>query len=82
VLLAPSAVARVAAGLADEIEERWLLNQPRSVRRSYADVVLGRDDERVREIWMLRQPDVVRESYIREVLERDPEGPGQVPRGS
>jgi hypothetical protein len=68
-------VARLAAGFADDIETRWLLNQARTVRLSCADAVLGCDDERVREIWMLRQPDVVRESYIREVLQGAPESP-------
>ncbi|MDQ3675573.1 MAG: hypothetical protein M3401_02035 [Actinomycetota bacterium] len=70
VLLAPDPVARIAAWYALDPEEAWLLAQSRAVRRSYADTVLGRDDERAREIWMLRQSDDVRESYVRDVLER------------
>ena len=69
VLNAPDVVARQAARLAEEREQRWMLHQPRSVRRSFADEVLGRDQEELREqIWMLRQDDAVRESYVREVL--------------
>jgi hypothetical protein len=68
VLLSPDPIARIAARYAIEREERWLLEQSRSVRRSYAQAVLGRDDEYAQEIWMLRQPDDVRESYVRDVL--------------
>ena len=48
-----------------------MLRQPRAVRQSYAEEVLGvrGDLEVLAEIWMLRQPEKVRESYIREVLE-------------
>jgi hypothetical protein len=69
VLLAPDSIARIAARYAIEPEERWLLEQSRSVRRSYAAVALRSDDEHAREIWMLRQPDDVRESYVHDVLE-------------
>jgi hypothetical protein len=70
VLMAPDVFARQAARLAVEREQRWMLRQPRAVRRSYADEVLGRDDEELRsQIWMLRQSAEVRESYVREVLE-------------
>ncbi|MGI9098773.1 MAG: hypothetical protein ACR2H2_09845 [Solirubrobacteraceae bacterium] len=68
VLLAPDSIARIAARYTIEPEERWLLEQSRRVRRSYADAVLGRDDEYAQEIWMLRQPDDVRESYVHDVL--------------
>jgi hypothetical protein len=70
VLKAPDAVARRAARLAAEREQRWMLRQPRAVRRSFAAEVHGRPDEALREqIWMLRQDEATRESYIREVLE-------------
>lgn len=69
VLLAPDAVARAAARTVDEAEERWMLTQPRAVRRSYVDDVLGSDHPHAEEIWMLRQPDDVRLSYVREVLD-------------
>jgi hypothetical protein len=71
VLLAPDAVARQAARLADDPEVRWILLQPRPVRRSFVAEVLPADDLRsLREqIWMLRQDEATRESFVREVLE-------------
>jgi hypothetical protein len=70
ILTAPAPVARAAAKVAALPEQRWILTQPRDVRRSYADDVLGHPDERLRQqIWMLRQNKAVRESYITEVLE-------------
>ena len=72
VLTAPDAVARAAARLATEREQRWMLCQPRAVRRSFADEVHGRPDEDLRQqVWMLRQPRAVRESYIEQVLLAD-----------
>jgi hypothetical protein len=69
VLCAPDAVAKAAARVARLPEQRWMLKQPRSVRRSFAQEVLGRPDADTRQqVWMLRQPDHVRESYVREVL--------------
>ena len=69
VLTAPGAVARAAARVATLPEQRWILCQPRGVRQSYADHVLGRPDEALQQqIWMLRQKQEVRESYIAEVL--------------
>ena len=68
-LLAPAAVARVAALGARRPEERWLLHQPRPVRASYVHQVLEAEDApNAEEVWMLRQPKAVRESYIRDVL--------------
>ena len=66
VLLGPAAVRRAAQrGLG--AKERWMLNQPRHVRRSYVREVLeGGGNE---EAWMLMQSDDVRESYVREVLD-------------
>jgi hypothetical protein len=69
ILTAPDAVARRAARFAPDREQQWMLSQPRSVRKSFAEEVFGRPDEELRQqVWMLRQPEAVRESYIREVL--------------
>ena len=69
VLTAPGPVARAAARVATLPEQRWILCQPRDVRQSYAENVLGRPDEALQQqIWMLRQKQEVRESYIAEVL--------------
>ena len=69
VLTAPGPVAKAAARVAALPEQRWILQQPRDVRRSYADNVLGRPDEALQQqIWMLRQTEAVRESYIKQVL--------------
>jgi hypothetical protein len=70
ILLAPAALAKAAALAATTPEERWMLAQPREVRRSYVEQVLDRpNDPNARERWMLRQPDAVRLSYIRDVLD-------------
>ena len=70
ILLAPKAVAKAVALAAGTPEERWMLAQPREVRRSYVEQVLDRpDDEHAQERWMLQQPDAVRFSYIRDVLD-------------
>ena len=69
ILIAPAAVARTAAYAAAEPEQRWMLRQPREIRRSFAEEVFGRPDADERqEIWMLRQPQAVRESFIEQVL--------------
>ena len=69
ILTAPAPVARAAAKDAALPEQRWILLQPREVRQSFADEVLGQpDEERKQQIWMLRQPRAVRESYIADVL--------------
>jgi hypothetical protein len=71
VLTAPDVVAKAAARMAPDPEQRWMLAQPRRVRRSFADEVFEHpDQERRQEIWMLRQDDDVRESFITKVLER------------
>jgi len=78
ILTAPGPVARTAARAAREPEQRWMLTQPREVRRSFAEEVFGRPDAGQRqEIWMLRQPKAVRESFIREVLTRQDPPPLQ-----
>ena len=69
ILTAPAPIARAAARVAALPEQRWILMQPREVRRSFADEVLGQpDEERRQQIWMLRQTKDVRESYIADVL--------------
>jgi hypothetical protein len=78
ILTAPGPVARAAARAAREPEQRWMLTQPRDVRRSFAEEVFGREDaEERQEAWMLRQPKAVRESFIREVLMREDPPPLQ-----
>ena len=69
VLLAPDMVARAAASAVRDRRGRWMLRQPRHVRRSYALAVHGRHDEVDRATaWMLMQPEPVRLSYVTEVL--------------
>ncbi len=69
VLMAPDVVARAAAAVVADREQRWMLRQPRDVRRSYARSVLGRSDEKHHSMrWMLRQRHHVRESFVRHVL--------------
>ena len=78
VLTAPDMVARAAAAVAPDPEQRWMLRQPREVRCSYADEVLGRPDEDERaEAWMLLQPKAVRLSYLEEVVAHQPEVPAE-----
>lgn len=73
VLLGPDWMARAAASAVRDPRARWMLRQPRRVRRSYADEVLGRPGEdRLAEAWMLMQPDAVRLSYVEEVLHAAP----------
>jgi len=73
ILTAPAAVARAPSKVATQPEQRWILTQPREVRRSYAEDVFGRPDEELQQqIWMLRQAKAVRESYIAEVLQAKP----------
>ena len=74
ILLAPDAVARAAAPLAPDAQSRWMLRQPRALRRAFAEEVFGREDEeRLQQAWMLRQPRDVRESFVEHVLmKQDP----------
>jgi hypothetical protein len=79
ILLAPGPVARAAAMAAAKREQRWMLAQPRDVRRSYVEHVLDRpDDPNAQERWMLMQPDAVRHSYVEDVLARDPDSPPEL----
>jgi hypothetical protein len=70
VLLAPDSVARAVSARLRDRKARWMLGQPRHVRRSYVEEVLGgRGDREVREQrWMLLQDDPVRLSYVDQVL--------------
>jgi hypothetical protein len=69
ILTAPGAIARAASVAARQPEQRWMLTQPREVRRDFAEEVFGREDADLRqEVWMLRQPKAVRESFIENVL--------------
>jgi hypothetical protein len=74
ILVAPDAVARAAAPLAPDAQSRWMLRQPRALRRAFAAEVFGREDEaRLQQVWMLRQPRELRESFIEHVLmKQDP----------
>ncbi len=67
VLTAPDTIARAAARYAADVEQAWLLRQPRALRCSFADEAFGRG-ETAEQIWMLRQADDVRDAYVREVL--------------
>ena len=78
VLLAPDVVARAAARVVPAHEQRWMLSQPRELRRHFVRHVFDHPDmERRQEIWMLTQTDEVRETYIAEVLERQHPRPHQ-----
>ena len=69
ILTSPGPVARAASRAAREPEQRWMLTQPREIRRDFAEEVFGREDADLRqEVWMLRQPQAVRESFIEHVL--------------
>lgn len=69
VLLSPDRVARTVARAVEHPEQRWLLSQPRSVRRSFVSEVLERrDDPAAAERWMLLQGEPVRRSYVEQVL--------------
>ena len=70
VLCGPDMVAKAAAKTADAPEQRWLLRQPRAVRRSFVEEVIDRRaDPNAAERWMLLQREAVRKSYVREVLD-------------
>lgn len=68
-LLAPGPIARAAARIARDPEQRWMLSQALEVRRSYVAEVVDRPDlQNAAEIWLLGQSDAVRASYVRDVL--------------
>lgn len=75
VLLGPDLLARAAAALLDDPAQRWMLQQPSRVRRSYVVDVLDRGgSEQQQMTWMLGQPDDVRLSYLRDVVRKGPGG--------
>lgn len=79
ILTAPDPIARAAAPMAQEPEQRWMLKQSRELRRSFADEVFERPDEEHRQqVWMLRQPREIRESFARDVLMKDPSAPREM----
>ena len=76
ILLAPNALAKAAAFGTGKREERWMLAQPREVRRSYVENVVDRaEDPHAQERWMLLQTDAVRLSYVKNVLSHDRTAP-------
>jgi hypothetical protein len=79
VLTAPDVVARAAAAVAPDREQRWMLRQPRALRCSYAEEVHGRPDEDLlAEAWMLEQPREVRLSYLEEVVSHQHDAPREL----
>jgi hypothetical protein len=76
ILLAPDLVARATAAAMSGLVQKWMLSQPRPVRRSYVREVLDAGGgELEQEIWMLRQPDAVRSSYLQDVVRVQGSGP-------
>ena len=76
VLMAPDAVARAVAAVAPDRNAAWMLRQPRALRQSFADEVVGAPDRELAEqVWMLRQPLDVRLSYLENVVAYDPATP-------
>ena len=76
VLLAPDRVARAVAAVAPDREAAWMLRQPRALRQSFAEEVLGAPDrELAQEVWMLQQSLDVRLSFLEEVVAYDPATP-------
>ena len=73
-LVAPDRVARAVASVMLDARQRWILRQPRAVRRSFATevIVRGGGDPIAQERWMLLQDDGVRLSYVRDVLDTAP----------
>jgi hypothetical protein len=75
-LSAPDPLARAAASMLVDEHQRWILRQPRAVRRSFlAEVVIaGGGEPLAQERWLLMQEDRVRHSYVRQVLDAEPRG--------
>ena len=70
ILLGPDAVTRRLAARETDPERRWLLEQPRHVRRSFVEQVLdGAGDRRAQERWLLLADDEVRRSFVERVLD-------------
>lgn len=79
VLLGPDLVARGAASVVGGRTARWMLHQPKAVRRSYVERVMDRpagvSEDRAQTSWMLRQGEDVRSSYVTHVLRKKGEEP-------
>lgn len=71
VLGAPDAIARAAASLAPDAEQRWMLRLPREVRKDFIAQVLvaGRGRRTAQERWLLLADEATRRSYVAEVLD-------------
>jgi hypothetical protein len=70
ILTGPDVVARAAARAVEAAEQRWLLRQPRGVRRSFVREVLdGPRRAAAAERWILLQRPAVQRSYVEEVLD-------------
>ena len=69
-LLAPDALTRTLAAVEEDPERRWLLSQPRAVRRSFVEQVVDRPGvPRAHERWLLLQDDAVRRSFVEQVID-------------
>lgn len=79
VMLGPDFVARNATRFVRGKAVKWMLSQPREVRRSYVHEVMDRPADRPQEpaqqAWMLRQPGPVRASFVEQVLLKRDEAP-------
>lgn len=74
VLLSAGPVASAAARATFRPEQRWMLTQPREIRRSFvAEVVDAGGTRLAQERWMLLQDDDVRASYADKVLRPAPQ---------
>ena len=70
VLGGPDFLARQLASRVSDPQQRWILRQPREVRRAFLEAVVdGAGDQ---ERWMLLQHDDVCRSYIEQVLVHEP----------
>jgi hypothetical protein len=69
VLSGPDFVARQIAHRQSDPQQRWILRQPKVVRRSFLEEII--DGEASQERWMLLQDDETRLSYVWEVLEAE-----------
>jgi hypothetical protein len=76
VLLGPDAVAHRLAARDTDPARRWLLGQPRAVRRSFVEQVIDAGgSRRAQERWLLLADEPVRRSFVEQVVDA-PEGSG------
>ena len=70
VLMAPDVVTRSLAARETDPERRWLLEQPRAVRRSFVEHVIDTGgSRRAQERWLLLADEPVRRSFVEQVLD-------------